>query len=78
MGADPAKNDWELRFGNTRRRTDHELLAEAERALDDPQDDPDSRFASKATRTPKTPDRPSTLDRFARLTIARAFGRPLA
>ena len=33
MGADPAKNDWELRFGNKRRRIDRDLLAEAERQI---------------------------------------------
>ena len=33
MNSDPAKNDWELRFGNKRRRIDRDLLAEAERQI---------------------------------------------
>ena len=33
MGADPAKNDWEHRFGNKRRHIDRDLLAEAERQI---------------------------------------------
>ena len=80
MGADPARNDWELRFGNKRLRIDRELLAEAEHLIPSPDDaapGADGRFASQATRTPKAPVRPFTLDRNMRLAIAKAFGRPL-
>ena len=33
MNSNPAKNDWELRFGNKRRLIDRDLLAEAERQI---------------------------------------------
>jgi hypothetical protein len=71
-------NSWLSLYGAKRRAIDIAILAEAERAIDDPQSAEDGRLAPQATRTPKAPVRPSTLDRNMRLAIAKAFGRPLA
>jgi hypothetical protein len=69
MGADPAKNDWELRFGNKRRRIDRDLLAEAERQI--------AREERLIPDTPSpTPPRALNGEELSR--IARAFGRPSA
>ena len=66
MGADPAKNDWELRFGNKRRRIDRDLLAEAERQI-----------AREERLIPDTPNAkpPRALNGEELNRIARAFGR---
>jgi hypothetical protein len=64
-------NTWAQRFGAKRAAIDRALLAECERALDEPQD------ASKATQTPKTIELASSLNDDQRARIARAFGRAL-
>jgi hypothetical protein len=72
-------NEWGTRYGKKRRALDRKLLAEAEAQIPSPDDAApctDGRFASQATRMPKPPERPTTLDRNMRLTIAKAFGRP--
>jgi hypothetical protein len=58
-------NSWEQRYGVKRRAIDRALLAEAERALDEPQDAPQQ--------TPKA----IGLNSDQRARIARAFGRAL-
>jgi hypothetical protein len=69
MNSDPAKNDWELRFGNKRRRIDRDLLAEAERQI--------AREERLIPDTPNpTPPRALNGEELSR--IARAFGRPSA
>ena len=61
-------NEWGTRYGKKRRALDRKLLAEAEAQIPSPDD--------AAPRMPKPPERPTTLDRNMRLTIAKAFGRP--
>ena len=73
-------NSWATRYGRRRRAIDKTILQECERRIPSPDDAApcaDAGFTSQATRTPKTPERPSTLDRNMRLAIAKAFGRPL-
>jgi hypothetical protein len=67
MGADPAKSDWEIRFGNKRRRIDRELLANCEAQL-----------AAEERRIPGAikPMPPIDLNGEERKRIALAFGRP--
>jgi hypothetical protein len=66
MNSNPAKNDWELRFGNERRRIDRDLLAEAERQI-----------AREERLIPDTPNPtpPRALNGEELNRIARAFGR---
>jgi hypothetical protein len=84
------RNDWATQFAAKRRAIDKKLLAEAEAQIPSPDDAApctDGRFASQATRTLQTPERPPTLDRNMRLPIdlsdeelnriSRAFGRPV-
>ena len=69
MNSNPAKNDWELRFGNKRRRIDRDLLAETERQI--------AREERPIPDTPNpTPPRALNGEKLNR--IARAFGRPSA
>ena len=63
----PMPNEWERRYGKTRRAIDRALLAECERALDAP----------KATQTPKAIELASSLNSDQRARIAGAFGRAL-
>jgi hypothetical protein len=65
----PRANDWQRRFGASRRARDRALLAEAERAigLEDCERPP----AAKIDRGP------SAASSEAREAIARAFGRPV-
>jgi hypothetical protein len=50
----PNINEWEARCGKKRRAIDRELLAAAERALNEASKPQDGHLASKATQAPKT------------------------
>jgi hypothetical protein len=67
-------NGWEAKFGCRRRAIDRALLAECERAINEPSKPQDGRWGSPA---PKTPEQASWLASEARERIARAFGRAL-
>ena len=76
-------NEWSTHYGKRRRAIDKAILQDCERRLTSPDDAApcaDDRFSAQATRAPKPPERPSTLDPndSMRLTISRAFGRPIA
>jgi hypothetical protein len=79
MGADPAKNDWELRFGNKRRCIDRDLLAEAERQI--AAEEEAAKPTSIRVAVNPVPHRNTTAGSSdfndMRLAISRAFGRPL-
>jgi hypothetical protein len=73
------QSTWQARYGTRRRQIDRALLAELERQISSPGNatpPQDVNFASTATRTPKTQEQASWLDRLARNRIAQAFGRP--
>jgi hypothetical protein len=55
-------NEWERRYGKTRRAIDAKLLAACERQI---------------TAEEQAANRPAPIDDDARTAIARAFGRPL-
>ena len=69
MGADSAKNDWEIRFGAIRRAKDRALLAELELQI-----------ASEGRPIAYTinPRPPIALNDEELNRISRAFGRPIA
>ena len=88
--ASRSPNDWEAKFGARRHEIDKKLLAEVEAQIPSPDDaapGTNSRPTPQATQTPRTPERPPTLDRNMRLPIdlsdeelnriSRAFGRPV-
>ena len=63
-------NDWQARFGASRRATDRALLAECERAIGLEQ-----RGGLHTAKTSKRP--PAAVSDDPRAAIARAFGRPV-
>lgn len=68
-------NQLEARYGARRKAIDRRILAECERALNEPQD---SHLAPTATQPAKNDRGPSAVNFEERRRIALAFGRPIA